>query len=342
MNKKHLLALTLLIAAFALAACGAAAPAAQATNMPKATQQPKPTGTETPQIVSIAGTPTFPPTAAAQIATLDAIVAEKPELEDHYDGYCMTIADCSPAQNVGFSPNGQWAAFFNSRSGTGGLTIVNVVTKEKWEIFYADFKDVTGCDCVMDVEYWSQGGRYLYVKPRMAVDGGSAWFWEDNSHLIRMELENGTWVDTGMGAAYSFSPGDRYIAFRRGIELVVHDLCTGEERVLVVPEEYTAFGQLVWSPDVSQIMFVASTVEELFEYEGEPDGLSLFLLDITSMQVQMILEKDDRYFYPLEWKTADTVFLGSLIESPSGYAECCDPKYVLDLKTNEISAFKSP
>ena len=355
-NAQILFTFTLLLAAFALAACDAAAPAAQATATPKATQPPKPTGTETPKVVPITDTPTrtsvlsptveptptFPPTAAAEIATLDAIVAEKPELKNHYSRYCVTIANCANASNLGLSPNGKWAAFFSTKQGTGGLTIVNIVTKKQWEIFYADFEDVTGCDCVMDVEYWSQGGRYLFIMPRMVADGGLGWFWQKNTHLIRMELENGTWVDTGMGAAYSFSPGDRYIAFRRGNELVIHEFFTGEERVFVVPEEYTAFGQLMWSPDANQIMFVASTVEELLEYKGVPDGLSLLLLDVTSMQVRIILEKDERFLFPLEWQDADTVFLGSLLEiGPSGYAECCHTLYKLEL-ANETSVYKSP
>lgn len=357
-----LLAFTLLIAAFLLVACDTAAPVVQVTGTPESvatytfepsrfvtTPSPSRTANLFPTVTDLPPasepTPTFPPTAAVRVATLDAIIAEKPELKDHYssDRYCMAIDNCTHNQDLGLSSNEEWAVFFNSERGTGGLCIAGVENKKQWCIYYADFEDITGCDCYMDIVHWSQDGRYLYIMPRMAADGGSAWFWEGSSHLIRMDLENGTWVDTGMGTAHSFSPGDRYIAFRRGNELVVHEFLTGEERIFVVPEEYTEFGQLVWSPDTSQIMFVASTVEELLDYERDPAGLSLFLLDVTSMQAHMILEKDERFLFPLEWQDGDAVFFGSLLElGPSGYAECCHTLYQLDLTTDEISVYRSP
>lgn len=291
-------------------------------------------------------TPTFQPEILAEVATLDAIVSEKTELKEYYDRFCITHGNCAYVFNLGLSPNKEWAVFFSVENGAGGLSIVNVATKKQWDISYYDIKGESCCDSTVVIEHWSRDGRYLYVSPQMAGSGGLFWFWRDYIQLIRIDLENGTWVDSNMGSAFSFSPDDRLIAYRREQDVVIHHLQTGQERNFTVPSEYGAFGRFVWSLDGKQIIFIGSSVDELESDElfDQANGFTLFLLDTGNMEAQVIIEKDERYLYPLEWQAPNVVLLQRLYQVASDGSLHYDgiEKYKLDLETYDISRHESP
>ena len=310
-----------------------------ATPYPSIIVRLRPTALET-------STPTFdatsmiPPETWAKIATLDAIDTERPELT--YDKICilMTVDGCSV-----ISPNGQWAVFRGHQKGSGGLSIINMLNKKRWDISYYDITGNSWDDTAVDVEHWSRDGRYLYVSPRPVGDGGEGWFWRDYIQLVRLNLENGTWVDTKMGAAHSFSPNDRYIIYRRGQSVVIREFQTGTEHIFKIPEEYTAFGRFTWSSDSKQIIFVGTEVDELLSdaLSKEPSGFSLFLIDLEGGEVKTILEKDERYLYPLEWLTPNIVLMKSLytIESDGNLSPNNEP-YTMDLETKAVSEYEYP
>ena len=62
------------------------------------------------------------------------------------------------------------------------------------------------------------------------------------------------------------------------------------------------------------------------------------------MQGHTILEKDERYLYPVEWLTTNRVLLGSLykVTSDGNHLEPNNEQYELDLETNSISRSESP
>jgi hypothetical protein len=314
-------------------------PSNTATPYPSIILRLRPTALETP-------TPTFdatsmiPPETWAKIATLDAIGTERPELT--YDKICilMTVDGCSV-----ISPNGQWAVFRGHQKGSGGLSIINMLNKKRWDISYYDITGNSWDDTAVDVEHWSRDGRYLYVSPRPVGDGGEGWLWRDYTQLIRLNLENGTWVDTKMGAAHSFSPNDRYIVWRRGQNVVIYEFQTGNEYIFRVPEEYTAFGRFTWSSDSKQIIFVCAEVNELLSdaLPKEPSGFTLYLLDLDGRQMTTIIEKNEMYLYPVEWLTPNIILLKSLYKKQSdGVLEPNSEQYTIDLQTSSISKYEHP
>lgn len=317
------------------------------TPVPSITAKISPTITETLSLL-FEGTPTFQPELLAELATLDAIVSEKPELKEFYDRYRLCITGICGDSALGLSPNKKWAVFFTTEKGTGGLSIVNVDTKNLWIISYHDitgFDSEYGCDCTVEIEHWSHDGHYLYVSPQVAFSGGEGWFWRSEAQLIRMNLENGTWVNTRMGSSFSFSPNDKYIAFRRDNNLVIHEFQTGNERIFTLRTDCTVLGRPTWSPDSKQIIFVCSSVDEPLSDDllEKPSGFTLLLLEAEDMQVQTILDKDERYLYPIEWLTSNSVLLGSLYKvAPEGNLEFYNEQYRLDLGTNNISKYEPP
>ena len=308
------------------------------TPFPATTARPKSTvsATKTPTVES---TPVFPPEILSKVATLDAISTEKPEL--WYDKQCIIMdSGCSI-----MSPNGKWAVFRSVKKGTGGLSIVNITSKTQWDIHYYDITGKSWDDTAVDIEHWSHDGNYLYVSPRPPGDGGEGWFWRGYIQLIRMNLKNGTWVDTKMGAAYSFSPNDRFIVYRRNQNVVIHEFQTGQEQTFTVPAEYVVFGRFTWSSDSKKIIFASSSAEELLSDAllEKPNGFTLFLLNSDGMQVQTILKNDERYLYPIEWITPTSVLLGSLYKVlPDGNLDTNNEQFILNLLTYSISKYGTP
>jgi Tol biopolymer transport system component len=270
-----------MVLGFAIAACSAVAPTEAAnisntasTPNPTRTAKILPTSTETALSV-IEETPTFQPEILAEVATLDAIVTDIPELENFYDRFCITHGNCAYVSDLGLSPNKKWAVFFTIND-SAGLSVVNVDNKKQWNISYYDITGTYGG--TVRIEHWSHDGHYLYVSPQTEASGGLFWFWRDYIQLIRINLDDGTWMDTNMGSAFSFSPDDRFIAYRHEQNVIIHELQTGQQRTFTVPSEYGAFGRFVWSPDGKQIIFIGSSVDELEsdELSDQANGFTLF------------------------------------------------------------------
>lgn len=315
-------------------------PTAPLTPITSVTATIFPTSTET----VFFRTPTFQPEIAAEVATLDAIVTDIPELGDFYDRFCITHSNCAFVPDLGLSPNGEWAVFFTSID-SAGLSIVNINSKKQWNISYHDITGIYGGDATVVIEHWSQDGRYLYVSPRTAGSGGLGYFWRSETQLIQLDLTDGTWLNTNMGSAFSFSPDDKFIAYKRGENAVIHEFQTGQERIFPVPPEYGAFGRFVWSQDSKQILFVGSSVEELEAVilSDDQKGFTLFLLNVDNMKVKVIVEKDERYLYPLEWQAPNKVLLKSLyqVNSDGALFYNDNDKYQLDLETKEIAKYET-
>jgi len=351
---KHLNVTVLIFLSIVAVACDTAS-LSTATAIPTATNvsmaSTVPNSTDTPKVVSANSptseeTPTIPPATLSVVSTIEAIVTEKPGLQRFYERSCIVSRHCCCVSNLGLSPNGKWAAFFNTIDGTAGLSVVNVDSKKQWDISYYDITGDYGGDVTVEIEHWSHDGRYLYVSPQMAGSGGLFWFWRDYIQLIRINLEDGTWVDTNMGSAFSFSPDDQLIAYRSEQNVVIHELQTGQERVFTLPSEYGAFGRFVWSPDSKQLVFIGSSVDELEsdELSDQANGFTLFLLDTVSMNAQVIIENNERYLYPLEWQAPNIILLERLYQVASDGSLHYDgiEKYKLNLETNDISKYESP
>jgi Tol biopolymer transport system component len=301
---------------------------------PKSTKTAYPTETSIPVNLT---TPTLlPPEILVAITTMEAILDVKPELKEFYFSCCLP--------SLRLSPDGKWAVFYNSNDKIGsGLSFVNTSSKKQWDIFYYDVTGAIGCDCFLEVVHWSKDGSYVYIAPRVALSAGADLYLllDAGTQLIRIDLDDGSWVDTKMGIGFSFSPNDRFIAYRRGQDIVIHEFQTGHEQTFPMSREYVAFGHFVWSPDNKNITFIGSLESKLAD--ENIGGFTLFVLDIDSRKSKIILKDDERYLYPLEWQETNTILLESLYTVDSnGYLEYSGEKYELNLITNETNILESP
>ena len=269
-------------------------------------------------------TPTIPRETLAALATLDSLVAQEPNLGEFYSWECM-LYPCY-ISGLGLSPNGLWAAFFSARE-SGGLKIASVDGTKLWEVYYSELSG-TPCPCgeaTVAIDHWSADGKYLYLRPDMGGDGGDEWLWRNEDQLIRLDLLSGSWIDTQMGSASSFSSDEHFIAYRSERGIHIHDLSTGQERVFPVSAEFINYGQFVWSPDSSRIVYVAAK-ELLYEEDGET-GLTVFLIDLQENVVRTLFEDDTRYLYPIAWPEYSFIIFETYHEWQT---------YRFDLLTGEI------
>jgi hypothetical protein len=296
---------------------------ATAANTPTTTNTLTPTATRERYL-----TPTIPIATLSILQTLDAHVTQNPDLGEFYEMMreCMIYA-CN-ADRLGLSPNGIWAAFFTVNEkypDDGGLIITNLDEEKRWYIYNSDFTGYTlGGARSVRVEHWSLDGKYVYLSPQFEDSGGYDWFWVNVRKLIRFNLETGSWADTKMDLAFSFSPDDRYIAYR-GIDGVhIYEIKTGNEQVFPVLSNNFDFGKFTWSPDGKRLIFVVS-FEDLNNFQEK--GFTSYLIDLRRDTIRAIFKNDLRYIYPVLWSEPNIVEFDSLFGGQ---------QYILDLETNEI------
>jgi hypothetical protein len=292
---------------------------------PSITLAPSQTSTTTPM-----PSPTLPPATLAVVSTMNAIVAQKPELQGLYHFYqqCVYMPYACVSPGLGLSPDGAWGVFFTG----GGIRIIRVDNEKEWEVTFAELTGTPGGGTV-SVVHWSQDGRYVYVVPRQdGADGGYEWFWGwRGTQLIRLDLETGTWTDTKLGYAFSFSPDNNYLAYRSDQGIHIHDLTTGQEKL--VPVKYPEYGRFTWSPDSQKILFVATPNET--DLEKRESGFTALLLDTKTQTIQTVFENNTAFLYPVEWKDMNNVLLEKLF---AGFGE----QYNLDVNTGVITSTQNP
>ena len=283
---------------------------------PSATLAPSQTSTATP-----VPSPTLPLATLSVVSTMDAIVALKPELQEYYHYYqeCVFMHHACVSPGLGLSPNGAWAVFFNG----SGIKIISVNDTKEWQVTFSELSGTEGAGTV-SVVHWSPDGKYAYVLPRQdGADGGYEWFWGwKGTQLIRLDLETGAWIDTKMGYAYSFSPNDHYLAYRSEQDFHIHNLRTGQEKV--IPIRYAEFGRFTWSPDSQQILFIATLNGT--DLENRENGFTALLHDVGTDERQIVFENNIKFLYPVQWNDENQVVFEKLFDS---FGE----RYNLDLNT---------
>lgn len=262
--------------------------------------------------------PTIPVATLSIVSTLDVVrinlINQYPELEK-YGTFCQ-LTYCYGAE---FSPNGQQIIITNGN--TIDLFHSNGERIGKYS-FYEFYGNLVGFgDGYASGIHWSKDGKYLYIATYFG-DGGPEPYFGYRSSLARVNLENGTWKDTGISGVISFSPNEKYIVYSSNdSEIQIRDLQSGEESTYFATDYYLYFGKFVWSPDNEKIIFVA-TPEQWYEDDSK---FSLFMIDLQSKTISNLHETSFPFYYPVNWTETNTVTLNKFEEFD---------EWSLDLSTN--------
>jgi Tol biopolymer transport system component len=276
------------------------------TALPSGTPSPTPRPTNT-----------IPVATLNVVATTDAVranlVSQFPELEQ-YNSFCNPRS-CG---GVEASPNGQWIYFTNSSE----MEILDANGKRLGKYSSQEISGRTGfSEGWLGGGHWSNDGRYLYVTTSFG-DGGAGPYFGYKYSLARINLENGTWRDTGISGVISFSPNDKYIVFSPDESQVrLRNLQSGEEHQYFSSDYYQYFGDFVWSPDGSKVVFVS--VPEDWDVSQGP--YALYMIDLDKNEMIKIYENSLPFYYPVQWSEENKV----LLRKDQGVEEL-----ILDLSTD--------
>jgi hypothetical protein len=239
-------------------------------------QTPQPTGTSVP-------TPSPSPTVTTE-------VLEQCSRYDQSPSGIWLLFDC------GFDPDGK-----------GYVAVLhNMLTYKSWVYTYCTFTD----DCrdgafpsegSIRAKAWSPDSHYLYAELDSGVDGGS-WFGYATK-LLRINLHNGfASILVNSTGVYEFSPKVDKLAYipyvwEEAHEVYVRDLESSNQFNFLLESEYDDAGDIVWSSDGTQFIFLA------VRYGGS-SGLgssSLMLVDIASRSRAVLIKDHPGYLMFQEW-----------------------------------------
>jgi hypothetical protein len=281
------------------------------------------------------------------LSTMDAVVAQHPELGGHYSDYRECVLNflygCEYIMGLEISPNGKWAVFFTSsgepEKAGGGLKFIHLNSSTQWEVYFAELyfagTEYHSDAGVVNVVHWTPDGRYVYVEPSPEVSGGWGWFWRQGIKLFRLDLQTGQWIDTYKGSEFSFAPDGQSWAYQ--VEGGVHVFRDGQDQGFSISPEFINYGRFTWSPDGNQIIFAATKDDS---DTGNYSGITLLVIDLGRNEVKVVVDNDDRLLYPLTWPESNRVMLGAISTATSSSANI--PRYFLDLDTQEIMPITTP
>lgn len=267
---------------------------------------PTPTRTSLPKVTpspTIDYMETIPIATLNAVATLDMrrsdLVFQYPELES-YPVSC-SIFSCTGIQ---ISPNGNITLFTNGN-------VVHLYEADGAKIGSYSFHDIYGYQIdywggyVFPV-HWTNDGEYLYLSANPGGDGGPEPYFGYISALVRVNLENGTWKDTGILGSFAISPSDAFIIYSKSkSQIRVRNWSTGQEQIYILPKDFLYFGSYVWSPDSQKIVFTG-TPEDWYAVESR---FALWMIDMKNQTVAQLYESTLPFYSPVRWEEPEKIVL---------------------------------
>jgi hypothetical protein len=204
------------------------------------------------------------------------------------------------------SPSGIWLLYdcgFDP-DGKGAVAVLyNLLTRESQTFTYCSLANLCSdqnafSESAIQAKAWSPDRNYLYLVLYSGADGGT-WF-NYVSRLVRVNLHNGyASILLNTAAVIEFSPGmDQlaYIPYPGEEPHVIHirDLKTLDDFGLMLEPEHEDAGDIVWSPDGSQLIFTA------VKYGGTGSS-TLMLVDVPKRSRTILIRDYPGFLRFQEW-----------------------------------------
>lgn len=331
-------------------ACVPAAPAPTATR------------TNTPQMLGINQTVTYPPTYTItpsrtmyptqipyQTSTPVPTKTATPTRPTSTPSIYPTPSGSYYLESI--SPSGKWIAWdvgcqdteivhdacfqFNNRDGTltWYFTVDDLVTEDDWRIYGK-------------VESWSPDNKFVYlvtypmdtdfimdqpahgIAKLSLVTGAVSYIITPNYTAVEGEI-----YQMPIYYSYAFSNNGQWLVYAnkngRSIDFTLLNLVSNDVRYFsVVVAEDAAYGDITWSPD--DRFFVFSAAESLIDL-GRSDDFSVFLVTIEDLSVKRIYLHGDKFLYYPEWISNKEVEYDYTSRNGSG------GKLILNIETGEVT-----
>lgn len=239
------------------------------------------------------------------------------------------------------SPDGQWIAAPCELGESSHLKIVNKQDTSVWELSFQEITGMFPClaftnifgetDCfegILRIVHWDTNSRYVFVNVNYLVDRP----FDFSYGLYRLDVKTrqvSPWLKTSSDYTYryEFSSDNQKLVYVPSADpdtLYVNSIETGQVSSYKIPSQVSEIVYLTWSPDNQKIVF--SIIHG--EWFNDPNGYSLGLLDTMDGRITILINKDQRWFYPTGWSSETIINLDSVTSTSH---------YQYDLQTNELS-----
>jgi len=220
-------------------------------------------------------------------------------------------AEPAPAENTDNTwqislANEEWVAEAKAVFPTSGsdyyyeLVVSKLDNSLSWTLVQAEELWAMGYILPVPIHFSKDGSQLFFVHQSTADGCG---LFASGSNLQQVELATGQFseINGTAGISQAISPDDSTLALvRRTTDttaLILLDLLSGAEReVPLSVGEPTESGRIVWSPDGSSLVLTLA---------HEPCSSnwthSIVQVDIPSLTITTLVEKDERHFWSTEW-----------------------------------------
>jgi len=179
------------------------------------------------------------------------------------------------------------------------MNVVNIYDDREWRVNYYG-KEFGYWEGSLLPEYWTRDGRYLYVGVYKQVDGGGFEF-ISSAWLLRLNLMTGevTEIFPDGSHIYAFSSESNRIAYVFEKNINILDINTWEIMPYELKMDYCRIGDLMWSPDESEIIFqtINCKDDDFFEFVS----FNLVVLDLVDNAWRQILYSTELLPQSLQW-----------------------------------------
>lgn len=152
---------------------------------------------------------------------------------------------------------------------------------------------------------WSADGETLYYVN--VIEGIEGYGGQD---LIKVDIGTGVsetiFSAAGSLMSTSVSPNELYAARAISGEplgIVIHDLTTGAEQTVTIPDAYRQVWQMVWATDESALLV---TVGLGMFVEG--DVYSVLRIDMTTLETSYLVMDDANLLNAVAWQVSETIW----------------------------------
>ena len=197
------------------------------------------------------------------------------------------------------SPDGQWIVVICQDDGVY-TKIARVDGSVEWKVPAIIYKDEDGN--VLNPTYyvlyrWSSDNKHVYLSTYFCCIDGPSLIFDEAFGIYKFNLFTGKFDMEYHGSRFSLSPSEKFFAFldsKNSPILHIRYLISDEEDVLYLKPKYVDVGMFEWSPDERNLLFVGG-LDRWFDQVG---GFSLFLYNLDSQKLSLLIDNDLRYLVP--------------------------------------------
>jgi hypothetical protein len=250
-----------------------------------------------------------------------------------------------PDQDV--SPDKQWFAI-NCHGIPNTLKVARFDKKSIWSV---PAQDVTIGENIYPTSFgiyrWSLDGVFLYFLPSYYRGDGGYFITEPG--LLRLDLKSGevkTILEPFGAFDYTLSPNDELLAysiFKQTGRIYIRSMASDLITTVQLPQNFWNVGIFEWTLDSKSFVFAAGVKG----WDESNFGLSLYLYDVQTHSLTLLIDSDKRSFLPSEddydpnygpvggrhWLDKDRLVLRSVVDNS---------QWEINIRNREIKEYNAP